>query len=74
MPPDTRERPARQAGRTRRTTTKQSDVIVTETHVDRPFCRVVRAYCEALHWLQREPLSRATTCCRHYWDDVEVAS
>jgi hypothetical protein len=37
----------------------------------RPHCRVVGAYCEALYWLRREPLSRATTCCRHYWADAK---
>jgi hypothetical protein len=40
---------------------------------DRPLCRVVGAYCEALYWLQREPLSRATACCRHYWGEREAS-
>lgn len=40
----------------------------------RPRCRVVGAYCEALHWLQREPYGPAAVCCRHYWGDIEAAS
>jgi excisionase family DNA binding protein len=40
--------------------------------IDRPRCTVVGAYCEALHWLWREPASRATWCCRSYWADVEA--
>ena len=35
----------------------------------RPFCRVVRAYCESLGLLRREP-GPSTTCCRHYWAEA----
>jgi hypothetical protein len=74
----TRKRPAGQAGRSHTTTAPASGtsvVIVDESTRDaRPRCRVVGVYCEALYWLQREPLSRATACCRHYWADVEAAS
>ena len=38
---------------------------------ERPYCRVVRAYCEALGWLRREPRCPATVCCRHYWGDAD---
>ena len=41
-----------------------------ETHDDRPYCRVVRAYCEALGWLSREPRPRGAVCCRHYWAEA----
>lgn len=76
-PPEDRLRPGTRAERdadgdgTARSAVATIDGTADETG-DRPLCRVVNHYCEALRWLRREP-GPAARCCRHYWGDEAVA-
>jgi hypothetical protein len=42
--------------------------------IERPRCAVVGTYCEALHWLRREPACPSSVCCRSYWADAEAVA
>lgn len=75
-PPGRRSRPITQpAGSNVVVTTTDIDIVDDHTERDeRPHCRVVGHYCEALGWLRREPTCPSSVCCRHFWADAEAVA